>query len=172
MSKALRKLAGQLTSAERIIEEMFQRKTRIRHGADELTRLVAAGRRRTAAQSFGHVDSFLLVLAADFDELILAAREELGIATPSISDHLARLEENGPWLEDLKVTDSRSWEVLPVEGGRFAQVSHEFRMMSTVTFSTEAVARKDSMRRDEGVLRKMRERYEERYPAPSDTPEP
>ncbi|WP_411839884.1 hypothetical protein [Paracoccus sp. ME4] len=171
-SATLTALAGSRTSAERIVDAMAESRFRVRGGEDELAKEISLRRRRAAGNSFGRVDPLLLEMAEDFDRLILSARTELGIASPTPADHLARLEENGPWLEDLGVTDSRTWEIVPTGNGRFAQVSHEFRMMSTVSFGSEMSARTDSMRRDEGVLRKMRANYEAQYPAPSDTPEP
>lgn len=165
-------LAAKRTSAERIVDAMVESRFRIRDGEDQLAKEISLRRRRAAGGSFGRVDPLLLEMAEDLDRLILSARTELGIASPTPADHLERLEENGPWLEDLGVTDSRTWDIVPTDTGRFAQVSHEFRMKSTVSFGSEASARTDSMRRDESVLRKMRTNYEAQYPDPSDTPEP
>lgn len=169
-SRILKQLAEQPTSDERIVARMSERNARFANET-ELAKAITREKRAAAGNSFGNVDPLLREIGGAFDAFIVRARGELGIPTPTLADHLARLEANGPWLEDLDVPDSRTWDIEPVDGGRFVQVHHELRLMS-ISFGSEAGARKDPMRRDEGALRRMRQRYEAHYPAPAETPEP
>lgn len=167
MSKTLKRLAALQTTAERAVEDMSAQLFRPKDTAD-LQKHIDGRVRRAANSSFGNRDTFLLETAYDLDKLILDARKDMGIATPTLEEHCARLEANGPWLSDLGVGDTREWATEEVEPGRWASVNHELRMLGTTSNSSTA-ASSVGMRREEPVLRRMRQRYDERYPAP---PEP
>lgn len=169
MSRTLLRLALLKTTAERVVDDMSDQLLRPKD-AQELQRRIAGRVTRAANSSFGHRDKLLLDAAAEMDELILGARKELGIETLTPDDHLARLEANGPWLQDLDLGDTREWPVAEVEPGRWASVNHELRMLGPSTGSPAAAA-SVGLRSDEPVLRKLRRRYEDRYPAPSDLDE-
>ena len=95
----------------------------------------------------------------------------VGLATPSAEEHLARLETNGPWLEDLGVPSSTKWPAEEVKPGAWARVHHGFRL-ATQTCWTEEAASRLVARLDEGTLRAMRARYAEAFPEPDSVPRP
>lgn len=166
MKKILTRLAALQTTTERAVEDLSGQLLRPKDAVD-LQEHIEGRIRRAAKANFGERDMFLLNAAAEMDELILGARRELGVPTAGLDDHLARLEANGPWLEDLEVGDTRDWPVEEVEPGRWASVNHELRMMGT-SWGNPPAASGTAMRTDEGVLRRMRRRYDDRYPAPSE----
>lgn len=166
----LLELATRPTLLERIVDRLMETTDRIRT-EDELTGYAGRRRRSAAAANFGQIDTLLIGISEEQDGLILAAREALGIRTRTPADHVARLEERGPWLAELEIPDSRTWRIAEVAPGRWFQIHDEHRLMS-IPFPSEAAARKDRMRGEEPVLRKMRERHEEAFGPPAPTPEP
>lgn len=165
----LARLASLKTTTERAVDDLSEQLFRPKN-TGELKARIDERVRRAANSHFGDRDTFLLEASYDLDKLILDARKDLGIATLTLEEHCAQLEANGPWLVDLCVSDTREWPTEEVEPGRWASVNHELRMLGTTSNSSTA-ASSVGMRREEPVLRRMRQRYDERYPAPPEAEE-
>lgn len=169
-SKTLYTLANLRTSTELVVDDLFKKARRVRT-TEELDKIVQDRVRAAAAANFGNRDTFLLDRAGEMDRMIMAARAELGLPTASAEEHLARLETNGPWLEDLGVPPSNKWPVEQVKPGAWARVHHGFRLASQTCWTKEGASRL-MPRVDEGALRAMRVRYAESFPEADSTPSP
>lgn len=172
MSETLRKLAGMKTSTELVVDELFRQGRRVRT-EQELEKIVSERVRSAVANNFGTSDTFLLDQTGAMNTMILGARRELGIPTPDAAEHLARLETNGPWLEDLDVPPSLEWPAEEVEPGRWARVNHDLKLCTPTCGSLEATSRLTALLQ-EGALRSMRSRYQDIFPDsdPDETPSP
>lgn len=170
MSKTLKKLAAMKTSTELVVDELFAKQARVRT-EEELTEIVRDRVKSAAANNFGTRDTFLLDHVGAMDTMILGARRELGFPTADAAEHLARLEANGPWLEDMDVPPSLEWPAEEIEPGRWARVNHDLKLCTPTCGSLDAVSRMRTLLQ-EGALRLMRARYEKTFPEPDETPSP
>lgn len=161
MSRSLADLAAMKTLTEQVVDRLAGTHVRVTSTLDLQTRVDSA-KKDAAAAPFGNRNLFLVNAAEDLDRMILGARQELGILTPTMDDHLERLALNGPWLEDLDVPDSRGWPVEEIVPGQWASVHHELRLLGSLWGNPDAPLG-NSQRRDEAVLRRMRARYDEHF---------